>query len=118
MQGDREEDKFLGEYELDDEENDRHRSFFEVKSLFQIMYYHATHGRQKTQTSVMNAHTVYEKCKSRELISVFNKQFMCSLCGLVINQLSFSDPILQNVLFFRCCQLQFFYLVISIHKFY
>ena len=41
------------------------------------MHYHATHGRHKTQTHVLNAHTVCEKCKSRELITDFNKQCMC-----------------------------------------
>ena len=41
------------------------------------MHYHATHGRHKTQTHVLNAHTVCEKCKSRELITAFNKQCMC-----------------------------------------
>ena len=41
------------------------------------MHYHATHGQHKTQTHVLNAHTVCEKCKSRELITAFNKQCMC-----------------------------------------
>ena len=76
MQDDCETDKFLSEYELDVEENDRHRPCFKVKSLFQIMYYHATHGPCKTQTHVMNAHTVYGKCKSKELITAFNKKCM------------------------------------------
>ena len=40
--------KFPSEYELDDKENDRHRSSFKVKSLFQIMYYHGIHGWHKT----------------------------------------------------------------------
>ena len=65
--------KFPSEYELDGEKNDRHRSSFKLKSLFQIMYYHATHRRHKTQTHVMNAQTVYEKYKSRELVTAFNK---------------------------------------------
>ena len=40
------------------------------------MYYHATHGQHKTQTQVMKAHIVYDKFKSRELITAFNKQCM------------------------------------------
>ena len=51
-------------------------SSFEIKSLFQIMFYHATHGQHKTQTQVMKAHIVYDKFKSRELITAFNKQCM------------------------------------------
>ena len=39
IQDDYEADKFPNEYELNDEENDRHWSSFKVKSLFQIMYY-------------------------------------------------------------------------------
>ena len=41
------------------------------------MYYDASHGQHKAQTHVMSAQTVYEKCKSRELITAFNKQRMC-----------------------------------------
>ena len=48
-----------------------------VLLLKQIMYYHASHGRHKTQTHVMSAHTVYGKYKNRELINAFNKQCMC-----------------------------------------
>ena len=49
---------------------------------FQIMHHHATQGRQKTPMHVMNAHKIYEKCKSRELITAFNS----NVCALVINQ--------------------------------
>ena len=68
--------KIPREYVLDDEENDRYRFSFKVRSLFQIMYYHTIHGRHKTQTHVMNACTVYKECKSREVIIDFNKQCM------------------------------------------
>ena len=77
IQDDWETDKFPSEYELDDEESDRHSSSFKVKSLFQLMYYNASHGQHKAQTHVMSAQTVYEKYKSRELITAFNKQPMC-----------------------------------------
>ena len=70
-------DECVNEYNLDDEENDKHQSSMKVKSLFQIMYYHATHDRHKTPMHVMNAHTIYEKCRSKKLITTFNKQCMC-----------------------------------------
>ena len=71
-------DKFPSEHKLDDdEENDTHMSSFNLKSLFQVIYYHAAHGRHKTQRHVINAHPVYEKCMSRELIVAFNKHCMC-----------------------------------------
>ena len=66
--------KIPSEYELDNEENGKHRFSFKVKPPFQIMYYH---GRHKIQTHAMNVRKVYEKCKSRELIIVFNKRCMC-----------------------------------------
>ena len=68
IQDDFETDKLPIEYKFDDEEIDRHRSSSKVKFLFQIMYCYATHKRHKTQTHAMNARTVYEKFKSRELI--------------------------------------------------
>ena len=86
IQDDCETDKFHSEYELNEEENDRHRSSFKVESLFQIMYYHATHERHKKQTYVMNAHTLYEKCKSRELITAFNKPRLCISCQSIKSQ--------------------------------
>ena len=61
------------------------------------MYYHATHGQHKTQTQVMKAHIVYDKFKSRELITAFNKQCMY----ISYKSISLSDPILKKLLFFR-----------------
>ena len=49
---------------------------FKVKSLFQIIYYQATDGRHKTQTHVMNAHTIYDQYMNRKLITAFNNQCM------------------------------------------
>ena len=77
IQDDSEIDKFHSEHELNDEEIDWHRSSFKVESLLQIMYYHVTHGRHKKQRNIMNAHTWYEKCKSRELSTAFKKQCLC-----------------------------------------
>ena len=104
-------DKVRSDYELDDEGNDRHKSSFKVKSLVQIMYYHATYGRHKKKTLVIILHTVYEKCKSRELTTAFIKQCMC-ISYKVKSQWSN----LAKLLFFTACQLQFVYLVTSMHK--
>ena len=40
-----------------------------TKYLFQIFYYHVTKGRNKTPLHVMNAHAIYKRCRSRELIT-------------------------------------------------
>ena len=48
-----------------------------IKSLFQILYNHVTRGRKKTPLQLINAHAIYERCKSRELITAFNKQSCC-----------------------------------------
>ena len=48
-----------------------------AKSLFQILHYHVSGGRQKTPVHVMNAHAIYERCRSRELITSFNRQSTC-----------------------------------------
>ena len=67
-------------YELEDEEDQRHQFFLKVKSLFQIMYYQVTHGKHKTPLHAMNTHATYEKCRNRELSTVFNKQATCISC--------------------------------------
>ena len=41
------------------------------------MYYHVTEGRSKTSLHVMNAHAIYEHCRSRELTTSFNRQSTC-----------------------------------------
>ena len=48
-----------------------------IMSLFQIMCYNLHRGRMKTPLHVMNAHAIYEKCKSRELITSFNRTGIC-----------------------------------------
>ena len=47
-----------------------------------------THGRHLTQTHYMDAHAVYERCKSRELVATFNKQCMCISYKLIKSQWS------------------------------
>ena len=59
-----------------------------VKSLFQIMYYQVTHGKHKTPLHVMNAHAIYEKCRSRELTTAVNKQGTCVSYKSMKTQLS------------------------------
>jgi hypothetical protein len=48
-----------------------------IHSLFQIMCYNLQSGTMKTPLHIMNAHAIYEKCKSRELITSFNRTGMC-----------------------------------------
>ena len=47
------------------------------KSTFQILYYHFTKGRNKKPLHVMNAHTIYERCRIHELIMSFNRKSVC-----------------------------------------
>ena len=46
-------------------------------SLIQIMHYNINHGRKKTPLHIMNVSAIYEKCKSRELITAFNRAGLC-----------------------------------------
>ena len=48
-----------------------------ILSLIQIMHYNINHGRKKTPLHIMNASAIYEKCKSRELITSFNRAGLC-----------------------------------------
>ena len=50
-----------------------------IKSLFQILYYATVRGMRKTPLQILNAHAIYEKCRSRELITAFNRQCCCSV---------------------------------------
>lgn len=40
-----------------------------IKLLFQIMYYNLPYGRQSTHFHVMIAKAIYEKCRSKEIIT-------------------------------------------------
>ena len=48
-----------------------------IGSLFQILYYNLHNGRKTTPFHLMNSVEIYEKCKSRELITSFNKSGLC-----------------------------------------
>ena len=43
-----------------------------IKSVIQTIFYVLNQGKQKTPFHIMNANAIYEKCKSRELITSFN----------------------------------------------
>lgn len=45
----------------------------QLHSLFQIIYYEMFHGQRKTPLHMMTAHSIYDKCKSKELITSFNR---------------------------------------------
>ena len=69
-----------------------------TKSLFQILYYHVTKGRKKIPLHVMNAHAIYERCRSRELTTSFNRQSIC-ISYKVMKKLRKNlaiDTVLQN----------------------
>ena len=44
-----------------------------IKSVIHIIFYVLNQGKQKTPFHIMNANTIYEKCKSRELTKSFNR---------------------------------------------
>jgi hypothetical protein len=48
------------------------KKLLKANSLFQTMYYMINNGRKKSPLQVMVGHTVYDKCKSRELITSLN----------------------------------------------
>lgn len=45
----------------------------QLYTLLQIIYYNIFHGQQKTPLHMMTAHSIYDKCKSKELITSFNR---------------------------------------------
>ena len=44
-----------------------------IKSVIQIIFYVLNQGKQKTPFHITNANAIYENCKSRELITSFNR---------------------------------------------
>ena len=59
--------------------DERKESFFEnqnftkIHAMFQMLFYFVHRGQKKTPLAVMTGHTVYDKCKSRELITALSK---------------------------------------------
>ena len=67
-------------FECDDEDLDdapfaspQTASAVKVKSLYQMVYYILHNGKKKTPLHVMMEHHIYEKCKSREVITSLNR---------------------------------------------
>ena len=44
-----------------------------IKVLFQVLFYNVQKGKNKTPLHLMTGHSIHEKCKSRQLITLFNK---------------------------------------------
>ena len=67
------------ERESDDELTDK-ISFKSAKigSLFQIIHYTLHNGNKTTPLHIMNACEIYERCKSKELITSFNRSGLCT----------------------------------------
>ena len=59
--------------------DERMESFFEnqnftkIHVMFQMLFYFVHKGQKKAPLAVITGHTVYDKCKSRELITALNK---------------------------------------------
>ena len=57
-------------------ENDVLKSM-KIGSLFQIMFYNLHSGNKQTPLHVINVLKIYERCKSREFITSFNRSRLC-----------------------------------------
>ena len=49
------------------------RKVMKIKSLYQILYCNLHGGKEKTPLHLFTGHSVYKKCKSREVLTSFNK---------------------------------------------
>ena len=65
------------EDDIDTERKNENINFIKVISLYQIIFYILHTGKKKTSLHLMTAHAIYEKCKSRELITTFNHIGVC-----------------------------------------
>ena len=45
------------------------KKMLKAQSLFQVMHYMVNNGKRKSPLPVMISHTIYNKCKSREIIT-------------------------------------------------
>ena len=59
--------------EDDDDGPDLTRKVMKIKSLYQILYYNLLGGKKKAPLHLFIGHSVYEKCKSREVLTSLNK---------------------------------------------
>ena len=49
-----------------------------IKSLFQLIYYNIHNGKKKLPLHIMSSSAIYEKCKSREPLTFFNRLGLCT----------------------------------------
>ena len=55
--------------------NDQHQRLnLKMKTIFQILFDQVVHGCKNTTLHILKAHAVYEHCRSRALITAFNRQ--------------------------------------------
>ena len=59
--------------DIENEEATRDRMSVQLFCLFQIMYYDLYHGKVRTPLHMATGHAIYDKCKSKELITAMNK---------------------------------------------
>ena len=69
----------------------------EIESLFQIIFYNLRNDKKRTPLYVMNAVEIYVQCKSRELITLFNRSGLCSSYASGYNSYDFSLPIPSHI---------------------
>ena len=53
------------------------RKITKLKALYQIMYYNIHNGRRRKALLLVAAHNIYDKCKSRDLITSLNQICVC-----------------------------------------
>ena len=61
----------------DKQSKNRHLKSIKIKSMVQILYYNIHSGRKLKAFHVMNSVQIYEACRSKELITSFNRSGLC-----------------------------------------
>ena len=64
------------EQESEQEQDDILKSM-KIGSLFQVTFYNMHNGYKRTPLHIMNSVEIYERCKSKELITSFNRSGLC-----------------------------------------
>ena len=84
-----------------------------IKSLFQLIYYNIHNGKKKTPLHIMNSKAIYQKCKSRELLTSFNLLGLCTsrketklhrnnLAKLAISRYTITDSFFEKSVYHSC----------------
>ena len=63
-------------YDIEDDDDTpalTKRKVMKIKSLYQILYCNLHGGKEKTPLHLFTGHSVYKKCKSREVLTSLNK---------------------------------------------